>query len=209
MVKFINDHFKALSLPVALVVLTFVCFTFALVAAVTALKLLNRTFPDNLILVVGISSVIASTPLILRQCRRSDSFKIRANGCRRPRMNWQRAWRNSTGPMANWMRRARNRPRLAHRRIADRHHGRNAAHRQHRRRGHDRDLAGRCVRDNHQGGAKSGQRSRLNSCYTNDFIAEPMPSSVSGNMRFSVISRIIWIEWVYRQWVSGTGFSQT
>ncbi len=66
MFKFINDRFKALSLPVALVVLTFVCFTFALVASTAVFTLLNGTLPPNLIAVVGISSIIASVPMILQ-----------------------------------------------------------------------------------------------------------------------------------------------
>ncbi len=66
MFRFINQHFKSMSLPVALIVLTFVCFVFALIASITAFWVLNGRLPDNLLAVVAISSVIASTPMILQ-----------------------------------------------------------------------------------------------------------------------------------------------
>ncbi len=66
MFKFINDRFKAFSLPVALVTLTLVCFIFALIASTAAFYWFNGSLPPNLIKVVAATSIIAATPLILQ-----------------------------------------------------------------------------------------------------------------------------------------------
>ncbi len=66
MFRYINERFKRFSLPIALVLLTFICFIFALMSAVTAFWMMNGRLPDNLVVVVAISSIIASTPMILQ-----------------------------------------------------------------------------------------------------------------------------------------------
>ena len=66
MFRFINDRFGSFSLPVALVVLTFLCFVFALIASAAAFRLLNGTLPENLVAVVAVASVVASLPMILQ-----------------------------------------------------------------------------------------------------------------------------------------------
>lgn len=66
MFRFINERFKSASLPVALVVLTFVCFFFALIASTAAFWFINGKLPENLLAVVAITSLVAATPLILQ-----------------------------------------------------------------------------------------------------------------------------------------------
>ena len=66
MFRFINERFKSYSLPVALVVLTFVCFAFGLIGSAAAFWMVNGRLPENLLVVVAITSLIAATPLILQ-----------------------------------------------------------------------------------------------------------------------------------------------
>jgi len=66
MLEFINHCFRSLSLPVAFVILSTICFVLALGTSAAAFYLLNGGFPPNLVPVVAITSVVASVPLILQ-----------------------------------------------------------------------------------------------------------------------------------------------
>ena len=64
--RFINERFKSYSLPVALVVLTLVCFIFALIGSTAMFWTMNGRLPENLLAVVAVTTLVAATPLILQ-----------------------------------------------------------------------------------------------------------------------------------------------